>query len=926
MELRVLGPVEVRRDDRVVAVGRPQQRLLMAALAVDAGRPVPVETLVDRVWDEAPAGARRTLHVLVTRLRRVLEQASGSGQTARVLRHAGGYVLDVEPERVDLLRFNRLVARARDPGRTETDRVVLFREALALWRGEPLSGIAGQWAARTRLALRQQHLEAVVAWARAELRGGDPAAVVGPLTDLAGEHPLTESVTEVLMRALSVTGRPADAVALYATTRERLATELGTDPAAELQAVHQQILRGELAPAVTAGIDTSGVPRQLPAAVRYFAGRSAELAALTALLDDHADNGGGMIIATISGMAGVGKSALAVHWAHQVRNQFPAGQLYVNLRGLNPAGTALEPTAVIRGFLDALVVAPQRIPVDLDGMAALYRSELAERPMLIVLDNARDCAQVRPLLPGAGCLVLVTSRNQLSGLVATDNAHPVNLNLLTPPEARHLLAHRLGHGRVRTEPDAVDQVINRCAGLPLALSIVAARAATHPHLPLHTLATELRDAGSRLNALSIDDPHADLRAVFSWSYQTLAPPAASLFRLLGLHPGPDLSTAAAASLAGLPPPPIRPLLNTLVRVNLVLEHTPGRYTMHDLLRSYAADLAHRLDTEEQRRAATRRMLDHYLHTAYTADRTLYPAREPIVLPSPQPGVTPEQPADHHTAMDWFTTEHRALLAALDHAAATGYDAHTWQLAWTLTTFLRRRGHWHDWITAGHAAEAAADRQGDRTAQARANRQLAAAHTRLRLFDEAHTDLRRALELTTATDDLAGQAHTHWGLSMLCEQQHHYTDALHHAEQAHDLYRAAGHQSGQADALNAIGWEHAQLGNYTHALAACQQALTLLQELNDPYGQANTWDSLGYAHHHLGHHTQAITCYHHARQLFRDLGDRYWEATTLTRLGTTHHTTGNHQAAHDAWHQALTILNQLHHPDAQQVRANLANLD
>jgi tetratricopeptide (TPR) repeat protein len=463
--------------------------------------------------------------------------------------------------------------------------------------------------------------------------------------------------------------------------------------------------------------------------------------------------------------------------------------------------------------------------------------------------------------------------------------------------------------------------------LPLALAIVAARAAAHRHVPLHFLAGELRDTGDRLNALSTtDDPHTDVRAVFSWSYHALTPEAARLFRLLGLHPGPDLAAPAAASLAAIPATTVRPLLAELTRASLLAEHTPGRYTFHDLLRAYATDLTHTTDPDQPRHAATHRMLDHYLHTAHTADRLLNPARDPVTLTPPQPGVTPQHPTDHEQAMAWFTAERAVLLAAVDHAAATGFDTHTWQLAWTLVTFLDRQGHWHDWAAAGSAAVAATGRLADPTAQAYAHRALASAYTRLGRFDDADTQLRHALDLYRQAGDQAGQARTHLNLTYLWERRGRPAQALDHARQALDLFRAAGHQDGQAQALNSVGWFHAHLGDHQQALTYCQQALTLNQELGNRYGQAGTWDSLGYAYHHLGRHAQAITCYQQALTLFRDFGDRYEEAGTLTRFGDTHHATGNPTAARDAWQHALTILTDLDHPDADTVRTKLLHLD
>jgi len=670
----------------------------------------------------------------------------------------------------------------------------------------------------------------------------------------------------------------------------------------------------------------SGVPQQLPAAVAHFAGRSDELTTLTGLLRGRSGTGGTVVISAVSGTAGVGKTALAVHWAHQVADQFPDGQLYINLRGFDPSGSVMDPAVAVRRFLDELQVSPERIPVDLDAQAALYRSLLAGRRMLVVLDNARDTSQVRPLLPGGpGCLVLVTSRNQLSGLVAADGAYPITLDLLTEAEAHELLGRRLGTDRVTTEPQAVQEIISRCARLPLALAIVAARAATHPQFRLHTLAAELRTTGERLDVLTGDDPYSDVRAVFSWSYHALSPEAARVFRLLGLHPGPDLSASAAASLTGLALSQARPLLAELARMNLIIEHIPGRYILHDLLRVYATDLTHTTDPDPQRHAATQRMLDHYLHTAYTAARLLDPTRDPISLSAPQPGTTPEPITDYDQALAWFTTEHVVLLTTVEHATAE-FDTHTWQLTWTVRTYLYRRGHWHNWAVTGRTAVAAAHRLANPTAQAHAHRNLATAYMMLDRCEDAHAQLRHALDLATQIADLTEQAYTHDTLAHLWGRQGCHAEALEHARHALHLFQAADHKVGQAHALNNVGWYHAQLGEHQQALTYCQQALTQFQELDQRDGQAAPWDSIGYAQHHLGHHTHAITSYHHALHLYQNLGHRYGEAGTLTRLGDTHHATGNPHAAHHAWQQALTILDDLNHPDAEPVRAKLAALE
>jgi len=676
-----------------------------------------------------------------------------------------------------------------------------------------------------------------------------------------------------------------------------------------------------------AGVGGRMVPRQLPPAVSHFVGRIDELAMLGGLLRGRAETGGTVVISAIGGTAGVGKTALAVYWAHRVADRFPDGQLYVDLRGFSPGGQVVSPGDAVRRFIDALEVPPERVPVDLDAQVALYRSLVAGRRMLIVLDNARDSAQVRPLLPAAPtCLVLVTSRNQLSGLVAAAGADLIDLDLLSEGEARQLLAQRMGTHRVAAEPDAVAEVITRCARLPLALALVAARAAVRPRVPLRVLAGELADARQRWQALTGDDPHTDVRAVFSWSYHALAPPAARLFRLLGLHPGPDISAPAAASLAGITPDAAWSLLAELTRASLLTEPTADRYTFHDLLRDYAIQLADSIDTDEQRLTATGRILDHYLHTAHHAAQLLNLARDPVPLAPPRAGVTPERLSDHAQAWGWLTAQRPVLLAAVAHAAATGFDTHTWQLARTLWTFLDRRGHWHDWVAVARAAVAAAQRLADPTIQARSHRNLAYIYTRLGRLDDARTQLRHALDLATRTGDQTQQAHTHISLANLGERRGHPAQSMHHARQALHLYQAAGHQAGQADALNAVGWYHALLGKHQQALAYCQQALTLHQQRGDRVGQTETWDSLGYVYLHLGQHTQAVTCYQHAVTLSRDLGARYPEATTLTRLGDAQHAAGNPEAACDAWRQALVILDALDHPNAAQIRAKLAGLD
>ncbi len=940
----LLGPVRLEVAGVPVDLGPAKQRCLLAVLLLSPGQPVAVETLVERVWGERPPRRERNaVASYVARLRRSLERAGAAG--VATLRYGdGGYRIDCAPDRVDLHRLRRLADQARDPGCTDGQRLTLLREAVRGWRGEPLAGLPGDWAGRIRQTWRQQHLEVVVAWAHAELRAGDPAAVIAPLTDLTCEHPLAEQLADALIRALAASGRTADALLEYEAIRQRLVEQLGADPGPDLQAAHQAILRGQIAPAAAAvpavpplAATIRPVPAQLPPAVHAFAGRRNELAALDARLPPGADASdpagtasataarvsGALVIIAVSGTAGVGKTALAVHWAHRVAHRFPDGQLYANLRGFDPSGQTVEPGAAVRRFLDALGVPAEQIPADLDAQAALYRSTLAGKQALVVLDNARDSEQVRPLLPGArGCLAIVTSRNQLPGLVAADGAYPLTLELLTPAEARALLTRRLGAERNAAEPDAVQAIIDRCARLPLALATVAARAAIHPHLPLRTLAAELHDTRGGLHAFDNGDPARDVRAVFSWSYRALTPRAARLFRLLSLHPGTDLATSAAASLTALATGQVRPLLAELTGANLLIQHAPGRYAFHDLLRAYATELAQDTDTDEERRAATARMLDHYLHTAHTAAVLLDPHQDPITLAPPGSGVTAARPTDAQQALAWFAAEHQVLLAVIDHAAATGQDTRTWQLAWSLTTFLNRQGHWRDWAATSQAAVHAAQRLADPSAQATAHRRLGWAYSMLGRIQDARTQFQHALDLYGSLSDQVGPADTHLDIGRACTLTGRNAEALHHAERALDLYRAAGHRAGQALALNNIGWCHTLLGNPARGLAPCQQALRLHQLLGNHDGEAGAWDSLGLIHHHLGHHTQAIACYHHALDRYQDLGDRYEQAATLNNLGDTHHAAGSPHAAHHAWQQALDILTDLHHPHAEQLHTKL----
>jgi tetratricopeptide (TPR) repeat protein len=739
---------------------------------------------------------------------------------------------------------------------------------------------------------------------------------------------------QLIARALHLAG-PEHAVFCAAGRglTPAVAEELGTEPGPEVRQLHEQILDADPAlirvgPANLAAAAASAglLPRQLPAAVADFTGRAAELAALNRMLDQAgAGAPGTVVISAIGGTAGVGKTALAIHWAHQVAWRFPDGQLYVNLRGFDPSGTPATVAEAIRGFLDALGVAPERIPASPEAQAGLYRSLLSGKRMLIVLDNARDEQQARPLLPaGPGSLVIVTSRSQLSGLVAADGARLLSLEVLRHAEAVQLLSARLGTARATAEPEAVSEIVGLCACLPLALAVAAARAAARPGFPLAALAAELRESACGLDALDAGDPAASVRAVFSWSTPQLTRHAARMFGLLGLHPGPDITVPAAASLAAIAEADGRRLLGELARAYLIAEHVPGRYAFHDLLRAYAADQTHQTGGEAERDAAVGRVFDYYLHTAARAALLLNPSKEPVVLASPRPGAAAGQPADYQQAMAWFEAEHQVLLAVLTLAVESGFDSHAWQLPWAMEPYLQARGHWQEWAATQRTALAAATRLGDSAAQALSGRLLANSCVYLGDHDQARGHFAGSLALYQRLGNRLGEARIHQNLGVLAERLGRYAAALGHAEQALRLYQAIGDQADEATTLNDVGWYHGLLGDYQQARAFCREALTLCGEAGNRRLEGYAWDSLGYAEHHLGNLAEAAACYQRALSIAHEHADRFHEAEALAHLADTRYAAGELAQARQAWQQALAILEDLQDPGAEEVRGKLAS--
>ncbi|HET6986081.1 MAG TPA: BTAD domain-containing putative transcriptional regulator, partial [Kribbella sp.] len=641
-------------------------------LLLSESEQVSVDELIDTLWPvDPPRAAVQVIRTYAYRLRREF------GDESPISPLDSGYAIRTSPENFDLAAFReevRLAGVARQAG--DLGGVAKHLDSgLALWTGQPLAAISGEYVDKQRAGLDRERLAAVEAQLTNEIELGAYDEAATRLARLVAQHPLDERFREWLRAAFHRSGRTEEALAVFAEAEELLAEELALDPGPGLQALREHILRD------------SSRPAQLPADLPTFVGRTAELAAATALLPP---DGAPPTTLVIVGTAGIGKSSLAVHWAHEIADRYPDGQLYLNLRGFDPTEAVMGAAEAIRDLLLGLGVPGAEIPADLDAQAAYYRSRLANRRVLILLDNARDAEQVRPLLPGtSGCLVIVTSRDGLSSLVARDGARPLPLDLLSPDESQSFLAAQLTTDRLAAEPDAVRQIVDSGAGLPLALSIVAARAAEKPELTLTAIAAELHDGRSRLDALAAEE--VDSRSVFSWSYRALSPDAARLFRLLTLHPTGDVTLDAAASLVGTGVRQTRVLMAELTRAHLLIERAPGRFWCHDLLHAYGEELCRAVDSDDDRRTAFRRLMDHYLYATYKANLLLYPRESPIVLTPAAEGTALTEFADRDAALTWLVTEYRTVIALVAAALAATTPVKVWQLAWAVSDFLQRRG-------------------------------------------------------------------------------------------------------------------------------------------------------------------------------------------------------------------------------------------
>ena len=933
LEFCLLGPVVVRCGDATLPVPRGRQRGVLAVLLLNAGRVVSVSEIAETLWGPAPPpSATVTVRNYVKRLRRVL----GDADQARIITRSPGYMIQVDPGELDVTRFEALLDHARNAARDGAWAAAAehAREGLALWRGQPLADVESQALALGEIPrLAELRLQTAELRFEAELGLGRPGEVIAELERMAAAHPLREHLHALLMLALYRDGRQAEALAAYQHARRVLVAELGAEPGAELRELQRQILttgRGRPGPGPGrrplgdpgTARDRPGlvVPRELPAPVPQFVGRAAELASLTGMLEQaSAQRPQTLVISAIAGMAGVGKTALALQWAHQVADRFPDGQLYVNLRGYDP-GRPRQAAAALAGFLRSLGVAEQEIPAEAAERAARYRSLLAGRRTLIIIDNAADAAQVRPLLPGSpSCVAVVTSRDALAGLVARDGAARLDLGLLPSADAVGLLRALIGE-RVDAEPEATATLAACCARLPLALRVAAERAAASPGVSLADVTSELADQQERLDRLdAAGDRLTAVRAVFSWSVRHLDDQTARAFRLLGLHPGADFNAYAAAALTDTTLQQARRILHRLACAHLIQPAGADRYGLHDLLRAYAADQAAAQDGDPERRAALTRLFDHYLTAAAHAASALFRADpDQPVLGQPAGPVPPvTSPA---AALAWLDAHRATLVAVAAQAADQGWPGHAIGLATTIFRYLDV-GHFSDAAAMhGHARRAAA-RAGDRAAEATALTMLGAAEAAQGRLGQATGHLKQALALCRADGDRTGEARalSTLGLAIYCQGRYQQSADYHH--QALAIYLAAGDRAGEASERHRLGVVELRQGRHEQAAEQLRRSLALFRAGGFPSGEAHVLGNLGELELQQGRYRQAASHLHRSLGLGRETGNRLSQARALAGLGLCELGQGRHRQAIGHLRQSLALHRQAGNSSGQAEALN-----
>jgi DNA-binding SARP family transcriptional activator/tetratricopeptide (TPR) repeat protein len=942
LRFSLLGPVRAWRGQAELDLGPRQQRAVLALLLLRANQLATVQDLIELLWGQDPPGsAVNIIHKHIGVIRRLLEpdlKARASGRW--LIRHGGAYRLTADESMSDLMTFRRMVVDAHSAraANRPADALGLLMEAVSLRRGACSEGL--ELCGRHRdyfTAVDREYVAVVAETADTALESAQPLRVLPLLGHVAVGDSLNESLQARLMLVQAAAGQQALALAHYQAVRERLRDELGVDPGEELRTAYSRVLRQELPDAAGAvrparvsradpafraapGSAPPGTlapvvpPAQLPADLPTFAGREHELSKVAQMLSTERA-APTVAICVVDGMAGIGKTTFAIHWAHRVAEHFDDGQLYLNLRGFDPSGSPTAPAEALGTLLNSLGVSAEQIPEDLEARAGLYRSVLAGRRVLVVLDNASNAAQVRPLLPGsAGCLVIATSRNPLSGLAMTDGARLLTLDLPSPLTAREILERRLGSARVAAEPEAVQQIIQLCGRLPLALAIVSARAAAHPDFTLASMAADLRRTPGRLDAFGAAGIAADARTVFSWSYRHLSPQAGRLGRLLAQPPTSSITTAAGASLLGERPGLVSQLMAELTSTSLLTEHQPGRYSFHELTRAYAAELSDATDTPADRRQALGRLLDHYLQSSYAAQVELNPHRDRCYSRPgpPRSGVTPERFDDHESAMSWFTAERHVLNASVALAAESDFGFPAWQLALTIQQFYQWRGFFHDWKNTMEIALRAARRDADLPGQGHVLRSLAGACVYLGRPDEALGHLKQAQVAYTALGYRAEHAYLHSSLGQVFTRQGRLRLAIEHNQKALALYREAGNPRGEARAIADIGGAHSAIGDYPAAVSYLERGIALAQQVGKPHQEGKVRKDLGVVRSRLGQQDQAVEQLGQALALIRVAGDRPVEADTLVALGDALAAQGNQDAAGDAWRQASVIFSAFDH--------------